>query len=1352
MMAYQNKVRKSTWMAWVLLSAGLIATIYASVNVVIDIDADAKREFESACSQIELRIDARMDAHEQILVGAAALFGASDDVMRERWHTFVLQQKVERHLPGIQGIGFSLAIPRERLAQHIQEIRSQGFPDYDVKPEGDRESYTSIIYLEPFSGSNIRAFGYDMFSEPVRRLAMERARDLDAPVLSGKVILVQETGQDVQAGTLMYVPVYRKGMSTETVADRRAALYGWVYSPYRMNDLMQGILKGWDTEAERLIRLQIFDTEQMYVDSLLYDSQPKGEMGTVKASRLTLQTRSVFNDHFWYLHFTRTDGQLGYGRVYGVFLGGSIISLLLFGLLISLLNTRFRARQIAEQLTVDIRESEQSYRNQFASNSAAMMLVDPADGAIIDANTAALSFYGYTLKQLLTMRITDINTLPASEVGQAMASVPQGQGVRFEFLHRLADGSLRNVEVSSSSIHFGGRTVIHSIIHDITQRKRAEEEIKHHSGLIRSLLDSIPDIIFFKDINGVYLGCNPPFAEFVGRSRDEIVGATDYDLFNKEIADFFREHDHRMLELCKSRRNEEWITYPDGRKILLDTLKTPYRGPDGTLIGLLGISRDITEHKQAEEMLRQATDRLTLAARAGGVGIWDYDVVNDKLVWDDQMFSLYGITQDQFGGAYAAWQAGLHPEDRLIGDEEIQRALRGEKDFNTEFRVVWLDGTIHNIRALALVQRDASGQPLHMIGTNWDITAQKLAEAELNETNRRLEAATAQAETANAAKGTFLSNMSHEIRTPMSGMLGMTGLLLETSLTERQRDYAEKIRTSGESLLAVLNDILDFSRMEAGKLHIEIVPFSLNEVISNVVNIFESQAAEKKIMINTFIDTELPANLLGDSQRMTQVIANLMGNAIKFTVAGYIQLGVRVRRRTETDVELELSVQDTGIGMTEEELSRLFTAFSQADASTTRRFGGSGLGLAISRQFVELMGGTILAESTPGKGSLFTVVLSFLIDSGIGRTKLLRRPDMPKVRFTDVRALVVEDHEINREIVVELLWQAGIKADIAINGIEAVEMVRASDYDILFMDIQMPEMDGLTATRKIRNLGREGVDRLPIMALSSHAMVGDREKSLAAGMNDHLTKPINPDVLEAVLLQWLPQAKRIAVVADEPSLFTKQKIVPISPSADLDVEDGLNRVGGDQKFYLKLLRDFVDGYMETPMLLLQELRANLLEDAIHRFHAIRGIAGNLGGKEMAAAAVELENACQAVMDNAGSTVPFAIGEPLRIFIDRHEALITAIGAVLAQQPAVLPNKPEGPPGSAAELRPFLERLQLALARKEPLPCKKIMEDLSQSRWSESHEKALAEVNRLVKQYRLAEALAFLNKEFDDGIN
>jgi CHASE1-domain containing sensor protein len=235
-------------LAWVLLPVGLIATIVTTIYVKRDVEADAKREFDFTCIQIQLMIDARMDSYAQILTIATAFFDASDEVTREEWHNFTMQQKLEQRLPGVQGIGFSLMIPRDRLEQHIQEIRSQGFPDYNVKPEGDREIYTSIIYLEPFSERNLRAFGYDMFSEPVRRMAMERAMDLNVATLSGKVILVQETDQEVQAGTLMYVPVYRKGMSTETVADRRAALYGWVYSPYRMNDLMQGILKGWDIE------------------------------------------------------------------------------------------------------------------------------------------------------------------------------------------------------------------------------------------------------------------------------------------------------------------------------------------------------------------------------------------------------------------------------------------------------------------------------------------------------------------------------------------------------------------------------------------------------------------------------------------------------------------------------------------------------------------------------------------------------------------------------------------------------------------------------------------------------------------------------------------------------------------------------------------------------------------------------------------------------------------------------------------------------------------------------------------------------------------------------------------------
>jgi len=1017
-----------------------------------------------------------------------------------------------------------------------------------------------------------------------------------------------------------------------------------------------------------------------------------------------------------------------------------------------------------------------------------------------------------------------------------------------------------------------------NVMSDITSRKLADAEIKDALEYAENIVETVrePLLVLTPDLK--ILTANHSFYDTFKVTHEETVGNFIFDLGNRQwdIPGLRVLLEEILPHETIFNGYEVEHNFPDiGFKTILLNARQIFRKDIGSHIILLAME-DITNRKQSEELLRQVTDRLTMTVQSGGVGIWNYDVVNNKLVWDEQMHRLYGITPDKFSGAYEAWQSGIHPEDRLRVDEETQLALRDEKDFDTEFRVLWPDGTTHNIRGIGTVQRDAFAQPLRMIGTNWDITAQKLAEAkiqdaleyvenivetvrepllvlnhdlkiltanhsfydtfksmpeetvgnfifdlgnrqwdipglrvlleeilpnetifngyevehdflnigrkvillnarqifrknigshiillamediterklaeaEIQETNWRLEAATVQAEMANTAKSTFLASMSHEIRTPMSGMLGMTGLLLETPLTGKQRGYAEKIKTSGESLLAVLNDILDFSKVEAGKLDLEIVPFSLKEVIGNVVDIFEPQAAEKKIVINATIDLELPAALMGDPQRMTQVIGNMVSNAVKFTAVGSVWIEAKVRRRTAKDVELEISVQDTGIGMTEDDLSRVFTAFSQADASTARRFGGSGLGLAISLRFVELMGGTIRAESTPGKGSLFTVALSFLIGSDIGRTTLLRHPDTYRIHCTNVRALVVEDHEINREIIVELLWQTGIKADIAINGLKAVEMVRASDYDILFMDIQMPEMDGFMATREIRNLIGKGIDRLPILALSSHAVVGNREKSLEAGMNDHLTKPINPNSLRAALLQWLPCEKCAVVAADEPDLFTRPKLISISPQTDLDLEDGLNRLGGNWKLYLKLLRNFVAEYGETPTLLLHELNADQREDAIVRIHAIRGVAGNLGGKKVEAAAVGLENACQAT-ENAGNGIPFALRAPLRVFIDRHEALIAAIGVVLARHPDVLPNKPEGQQGSTAELRPLLERLKLALASKEPLPCKEIMEESSQRRWSEGHETALAEVNRLVQQYRLAEALTLVNKEFND---
>ena len=1001
---------------------------------------------------------------------------------------------------------------------------------------------------------------------------------------------------------------------------------------------------------------------------------------------------------------------------------------------------------------VALRESEERFRKLFEQHTAVKLIIDPDTGNIMDANDAAAQFYGWPIEELKGMRISQINTLSPEAVKTEMENAASSKRNKFEFRHQRADGSIRDVEVFSNKIVIAKKAVLYSIIHDVTESKQAEaavkknetkfrlafenakdaiiwansetgvimdcntaatelfekpkgelvgshqgtlhppelveyyrtmfadqtrdlrsgveaqivtstgairtvtinvsntefegrkiiqgifrdisdrkqaeaalqeahdaleqrvvertEEIKRQSSLISSLLDSIPDIIFFKDIHGVYLGCNPPFAEFVGKPREEIIGRTDYDLFDKEVADIFREHDKRMLETRKPRHNEEWITYPDARKILIDTMKTPYWGADGTLIGVLGISRDITERKRA-------VDALQLSMQA--------------------------------------------------------------------------------------------------------------------------------AEAANRAKSAFLANMSHEIRTPMSGVIGMTALLLETPLTDKQRGYAEKIKASSKSLLTVLNDILDFSKIEAGKLTLESIPFSMAEVIGNVVNIFGSQAAEKGILLHTVIDPELPAALLGDPQRLIQVINNLMGNAVKFTKAGDIQLTAKGKRQTEASIELEISVQDTGIGMTEEELSRIFTAFSQVDTSTTRRFGGTGLGLAISRQLIELMGGTIQVKSTPGKGSVFTFVISLPISLGVEGADLLWRSETPRGQFTGVRALVAEDHEINREIIIELLRQAGIEADIAANGREAVEMVRTQDYDVVFMDIQMPEMDGLTATREIRKLGREGMDRLPILAMTAHALKGDREKSLNAGMNDHLTKPIDRDTLGSALRRWLPREKYTAVAVALTNLATQSDIMSIPSVPGLDMKEGLNRLGGNQNLYLKLLYDFAAGYGETPEQLLQELRMDQREEAMHRIHAIKGVAGNLGGKELAAAAAKLEKAIRA----SGNGIPFALGEPLRVFIDCHEAMIMATGSILSRQPVVSKAKPQGPPGTEAEMRLLLKRLKKALDKEEPLPCKEILEALLKRSWPVNQEAILAELNHLVNRYRLADALALLDKEFKD---
>ena len=633
--------RRGGWLVMLLLLTGLILTAIATRFTKSDEDAADAREFDFACKEIEGKILDRLNAHEQILRSGAAFYEQSGIVNRQKWRQFTERQKVEQQLPGIQGIGFALLIPRQKLAQHIQEIRSEGFPSYRVRPEGERDVYSSIIYLEPFTNRNLRAFGYDMLSEPVRRAAMERARDHDAAALSGKVILVQETDKDVQAGTLMYVPVYRTGMPCETAVQRRSALIGWVYSPYRMNDLMRGILGRWDIASDQRIRLEIFDGRQAAADAMLYDSQPANSRQTANASELTLQRQILSSGRQWTLLFTKTGGHasyMEYSKVWLVLFGGTLTTLLLSGLFFNLYNTRFKARQLAGRLTADLQHV--TTRLELAAGAGGVGIWDyevPNNKLIWDDQMFRL--YGITAAQFSgAYEAWTAGVHPEDrERGDKEIQMAISGEKEFDTEFRVLwpDGSTHHIR-AMACVQRNAAGEAERVIGtnwDITGLKQAEDALSRQTALLSNLLDSIPDIVFFKDLEGVYLGCNPLFAAFAGKTREEIIGHTDYDLFRKDVADAFREYDGMVIVENKARHNEEWIDYPDSRRVLIDTLKAPLTTQDGRVIGTLGISRDITDKKHAEAAFRESALQKSVSE-------------NLKSIIDNIPGTVYRISQD----------------------------------------------------------------------------------------------------------------------------------------------------------------------------------------------------------------------------------------------------------------------------------------------------------------------------------------------------------------------------------------------------------------------------------------------------------------------------------------------------------------------------------------------------------------------------------------------------------------------------------------------------------------------------------------------------------------------------------
>lgn len=734
-------------------------------------------------------------------------------------------------------------------------------------------------------------------------------------------------------------------------------------------------------------------------------------------------------------------------------------------------------------------------------------IVFAKNNVVFDANKAYLDLMHYqTMTGVIGKPIVEL----VAEESRAMLIENATKRIRgeevdssYEVMGLRADDTLFPAIISANTIQLPDGLVTIAFVLDLTLIKQNEELIKAQENFLTVLTDNLPGMVGYWTKDLICTFANSAYLEWFGKTKQEMIGIRMQDLMgedlfnkNKPSIDKALKGEKVSFERTLVKANGEigysWAHYiPDFQ--------------NGKVNGFYVLVSDITELKKAEIELKEITSRLAMATRAGGVGVWDYDLVNNILVWDDQMFTLYGVSRENFGGAYDAWLAGVHPDDKERGDAEIQMAIRGEKEFDTEFRVLWADGSVHNIRALANVQRDDKGNPIRMVGTNWDITLQKQYEEKLlNYTNqiefknieldRALhisEAATEkahemakQAEAANKSKSAFLANMSHEIRTPLNAIIGFSQLMnREELVTTKQKEYNNSIIRAGEHLLALINDILELSKIESGRIVLTPTNINLNYFLENIELIFQEKALSKHLQFDFELAPNLPKNIILDENKLRQIFINLIGNAIKFTEEGFVKVQV-TSEKDEKDLRyIIVTVQDSGPGISENELNKLFKYFEQTN-SGIKKGSGTGLGLALSQELAYLMGGNITLSSIEDEGSTFVCRVQYIEGEfeniNIKNNKQVIGIEDGQKKY---RILVVDDRDENLVVAVNLLNLVGFETNTAVNGKDAIAVFESWNPDLILMDIRMPVMDGYEASRLIRL--RDKGKKTPIVALTA---------------------------------------------------------------------------------------------------------------------------------------------------------------------------------------------------------------------------------------------------------------------------
>ncbi len=1278
-----GRLRSSVWPIAALV-VGVTLSAFAAYWTHIQVQSEAQERFSQQVDRLEIDIRERFKQPLDGLRGLTGLYNASTVWNRRVFTDFWVDTQFDQEYPGVRSFAFLQPVKRADIAAFEATERKDGASDFRVQSKGDDPTLFVARFLATHS-QGLSALGIDVYTEPVRKTAIDRAVRTGEPALSGSLSLAAQNGVS-RRGFILLKPVFQRGADPTTVAQRWRALRGVLLASVVLDDVMApsvGVAQG-------LTAFELLDEPVIRTDGaqrpVIFNSDASANAVTmfvethdmeIFGQNLQLRARS-----------TRAfESTVDSSRPAIVGVTGLLVSL--FVALTLWLATRGQAYAEALARDMSARTAKLAKAVQLTNNS---VIIANDRNEIEWVNDAFSRICGIRFEDAVGKNAADLRGTVASDptaLARVRDALTKGVDTRVQVFNRMATGQVYwlDTDIQILRAEDGSYAGYLAVETDITEVKRRANTLHVALQETQALMDTVNAhaIVSEADGQGRITRVNDEFCRVSGYTEAELLGSDHSIVSSGFHPGSFWVDLWSTIAAGKPWRGQVCNRAKDGSLYWVDSMIAPFIGDDGHVEKYVSIRLDITASKADQAALHSNAVLLEESQSIAKVGGWELDLVTKKMHWTAETYRILETDEKEFDPRLDAVISYFLPKSQATIRQALDDAMALGIGYDLELETYTVKGRRIDVRTTCSVTL-MDAKPAKLSGILQDITERKEYEWSLKDAREKAELAT-------LSKGQFLANMSHEIRTPMNAILGMLHLTQKTELTTRQLDYVGKAEGAALSLLGLINDVLDFSKVEAGKMALDIQSFRVNSLMRDLSVILSTNVGSKSIEVLYDIANDLPSVLQGDSMRLQQVLINLGGNAIKFTAAGQVVIALRVEHCNAQSVWVEFSVKDSGIGIAPEHQAHIFTGFSQAEASTSRKFGGTGLGLAISQRLVGLMGGKLVLSSQVGTGSTFSFTLEFPLGGEVPQTLV----EPPLHSAAAQRVLIIDDNETAAHLALRMCQSWGWATEVVYSGQDAVDLLTTHahnttfPFDVVYVDWQMPGMDGWQVTQWIRSTCAGKGWRQPVIVMvsaNSRETLAQRTQEEQDQLSAFLVKPITASMLQEAALQStssefrLRQAKRngssqrrlagmrILVVEDnlinqqvaEELLMSEGALVSLAANGRL----GVNAVASANPQFDVVLMDVqmpvMDGYAATRMIRSELKLASL---------PIVAMTAN------AMASDREEGLASGMNEHVGK--PFDLGQLVRLLIK-----VTGRTAPVADTPAAPPGNAVGTPAVAVK--------------------------------------------------------------------